>query len=258
VGLQIVVLFAFIIMRMTGAVAFNPVFGHSNVPATIRGALVMVFSIMMYMWTGGTMTEMPGTIIEFSVMALKELFFGFVIGFGFQLAVMVIRYGTAIIDYTMGLSMAQVYDPQTSTQMTVSSQLYNAFMMLVFMAKDGHLRFMQIVFGAADTIPFGQVMLNLELPKYVIQYFAQCIVMGIQFAMPIIIIEMLIEVSVGLLMRVVPQINIFAVNFQIKIIVGLLMLLILFTPMSDVIDRAWSSMFDQIYQLVGLMTPVSQ
>ena len=253
-GLQIVVLLAFIIMRMTGAVAFNPVFGHNNIPPAIRGALVIVFTIMMYMWTGGTLGEMPRSITEFAVMALKELFFGFVLGFGFQLAVMVIRYGTAIIDFTMGLSMAQVYDPTSNNQSTVSSQLYFAFMMLVFMVKDGHLRFMQIIFGSADTIPFGQVTLNLQLPQYIISFFCQCIIMGVQFAMPIIIIEMLIEVSVGLLMRVVPQINIFAVNFQIKIIVGLLMLLILFAPMSDMMDKAWSSMFDEIYQWVGLMS----
>lgn len=252
-GLRIIVLLAFIIMRMTGAVAFNPVFGHNNIPATIRGALVIVFTVMMYMWTGGTLGEMPGSIIEFSVMAVKELLFGFVLGFGFQLATMVVRYGTAIIDFTMGLSMAQVYDPQSNNQITVSSQLYYTFMMLVFMVKDGHLRFMQIIFGSADRIPFGQITLNLQLPQYIISFFCQCIVMGVQFAMPIIIIEMLIEVAVGLLMRVVPQINIFAVNFQIKIIVGLLMLLILFTPMSNMIDKAWSAMFDEIYQLVDLM-----
>jgi flagellar biosynthetic protein FliR len=77
--------------------------------------------------------------------------------------------------------------------------------------------------------------------------------MGLQFAMPIIVIEILSEVAIGIMMRVVPQINIFAINFQVKIIVGMLMIFLLFAPMSDLIDRVWRSMFDRLIEIIELM-----
>ena len=54
-----------------------------------------------------------------------------------------------------------------------------------------------------------------------------------QFAFPMIAIELVSELAMGILMRIIPQINVFTVNFQVKIIMGLLMMLLLFSPMAD-------------------------
>ncbi|MCC6094878.1 MAG: flagellar biosynthetic protein FliR [Eubacterium sp.] len=250
-----VFLFGLILMRMSGAIAFNPIFGRNEVPPLVRGALTFACSLMLYVWTGGVLAKAPDSTLEFAVMAIKELMLGFVLGFGMQLAILVIRFGTAIIDYMMGLSMAQVYDPASNTQMTVSTQIYYMFMMLVFMVNGGHLRFLQIVFGTAKTIPFGQVTISPKLPEFILAYFCQCIVIGTQFAMPIIVIELLTETAIGVMMRFIPQINIFAVSFQIKLITGLAMLFLLFVPMSSVIDQTWNLMFEKLDQIVTLMMP---
>jgi flagellar biosynthetic protein FliR len=227
--------------------------GRTEVPALFKGALTFAFSLMLYVWTGGRLAEVPKTWIQFSGMALRELTLGFALGFGMELAVTVVRFGTSVTDYMMGLSMAQVYDPRSGAQMTVSTGLYTMYMMLLFFVNDGHLRFFQIVFGTADKIPFGAVHFTQELPQLMMKYFCECIVMGLQFAMPIIVIEILSEVAIGIMMRVVPQINIFAINFQVKIIVGMLMIFLLFAPMSDLIDRVWRSMFDRLIEIIELM-----
>jgi flagellar biosynthetic protein FliR len=248
-----VILFALIVMRMTGAIVLNPMTGRSEIPALVKGALTFAFSLMLFMWTGGKLVAAPKTWFEFASMALRELLLGFTIGFGMELSMTVIRLGTAIVDYMMGLSMAQVYDPRSGAQMTVSSGLYTTFMMLVFLVNDGHLRFFQLVFGTADKIPFGAVHFTAELPQFMMKYYCECIIMGLQFAMPIIVIELLAEVAIGIMMRVVPQINIFAINFQVKIIVGLVMLFLLFAPLSDMIDRVWRDMFDRIIVIIDMM-----
>ncbi len=77
--------------------------------------------------------------------------------------------------------------------------------------------------------------------------------MGLQFAFPLLAIELVTESAVGILMRMIPQINVFAVNFQIKIIVGLMMLFLMFNPMSDRLYLIIDNMFLYIEQLLNLM-----
>ena len=65
--------------------------------------------------------------------------------------------------------------------------------------------------------------------------------------------ELICEAAVGILMRMIPQINVFSVNFQLKIIVGMAMLLLMFNPMSDKLYVIMEEMFRYMDQLLGLM-----
>lgn len=248
------ILFALVFMRMSGAVFFNPVLGRSNVPNAFKGALTFMLTLMMYMGVEGVLAHEPVNMVEFGVMLVKELLVGFSMGFSIELFFMVTRFASSIIDHTMGLSMAQVYDPGTRSQMTVSAGLYYAFVFLLFLAQDGHVRFVALLFRSARLIPFGEVTVRPELYQLMLEIFRDNIVMGVQFAFPIIAIEMVTEVAVGILMRMIPQINVFAVNFQIKIMMGLIMLVFLFSPLADKIYVILDNMFLYMERLVVLMS----
>lgn len=244
------VLFSLIVMRMTGSVVFNPVFGRNNMPGRARAGLILFLSLLLYGGFGGELTHQPSGALEYGIMLLKELFVGFALGFSMELAVMVLRFASSVMDFSMGLSMAQVYDPQFNGQVTVTSGIYYAFFVLLFFATDCHLRVIQIFFQSADALPFGMVTLNPELPQAVLLVFRENIAMGLQYAFPLLAIELVTEAAVGILMRMIPQINVFAVNFQIKLIIGLITLLMLFGPMTDrvyqIIDRMFAFMEDAV------------
>lgn len=178
---------------------------------------------------------------------------GFILGFSMELFFMIIRFASSIMDYTMGLSMAQSYDPTTNTQMTVSSGLFYAFLFLLFLAGDGHVRFLGLIIGSVRLIPFGQVQFGPEVSQLMLEIFKINIVTGLQFAFPIIAMEMVTETAVGILMRMIPQINVFAVNFQLKILVGLMMLVYMFSPMSDKLYMILDDMFLYMQRLIALM-----
>ncbi len=247
------ILFALVFMRMSGAVMFNPVLGRTNIPNAYKGAFIFMLTLMMYMGVGGVLEHQPATMLEYGVMLVKELFIGFVLGFSMELFFMIIRFASSIMDHTMGLSMAQVYDPTTSTQMTVSSGLFYAFLFLLFLAGDGHVRFLGLIFASARLIPFGQVEFGPQVSQMMLEIFKTNIVTGLQFAFPIIAMEMVTEAAVGILMRMIPQINVFAVNFQLKIMVGLMMLVYMFSPMSDRLYMILDDMFIYLERLIALM-----
>lgn len=247
------ILFSLIVMRMSGAIALNPVFGRTNVPARVKAAFILVLSLMLYIGSGGILVHEPAVMAEYGVMLLKELLFGFTLGFGMELAFLVVRFASAIMDYSMGLTMAQVYDPQYNAQMTITSGMYYAFMVMLFLATNGHLRLLAIFFISSELIPFGTVTFRPELTQAILRMFRESIAMGLQFAFPLIAMELVAETAVGILMRMIPQINVFVVNFQIKIIVGMLMLLFLFSPMSDKLYVILNGMYQSMQQMVTLM-----
>lgn len=247
------ILFSFIVMRMSGAILFNPIFGRSNLPNAARAALIFTFSLLLYLNSGGMLVQEPQSMLEYAMMLLAELLFGFAIGFIIELALLVIRFATAVMDYMMGLSMAQVYDPQYNMQTTVSQGLYYGFFMLLFLAVDGHLKLIEIFYTSSYQIPFGTVGFRPELSETIVGIFSDAILMGLKMAFPIIALELVTEFAVGILMRIIPQINVFVVNFQLKIIIGLLILLILFSPINDQLNQLIRQLFQWIQEIIPLL-----
>ena len=247
------ILFALVVMRMSGAILFNPLLGRTNYPRPAKGALIFALSLLLYLGLDGQLAHEPATMLEFGFMLLKELMVGFVLGFSMELAYAVIRFASAIMDYTMGLSMAQVYDPQYNTQMTITSGIYYALLSLLFLTTNGHLRMIGLFYTSARLVPFGEVTLRTELYQLMLEIFKANIAMGLQLAFPLIAMELVTEAAIGILMRMIPQINVFSVNFQLKIIVGLAMLVLLFSPMSDKLYTVLNNMYQSMEQLVMLM-----
>jgi flagellar biosynthetic protein FliR len=74
-----------------------------------------------------------------------------------------------------------------------------------------------------------------------------------QLAIPIVGVELMTEIPIGFMMRVVPQINIFVVSFQIKLLVGMAMILLLLSPMAARVTDLYEGMFDMLYGMIGLL-----
>ncbi|MCI8430139.1 MAG: flagellar biosynthetic protein FliR [Lachnospiraceae bacterium] len=247
------ILFALVFMRMTGAIALNPILGRSNIPNPVKGAMILVLSFLLYGGTDGVLAHEPAFMLEFGFMLVKELMVGFAIGFSMELSFAVVRFAAAVLDYTMGLSMAQTYDPQYNTQMTITSGMYYTFLVLLFLAGNGHVRLMALIYSSARLIPFGEVVIRPELSALMLEIFKTSIATGLQLAFPILAMELVTETAVGILMRIIPQINVFAVNFQLKIIVGLMMLLYMFTPVASKMYTIIDNLFLYVEQALRLM-----
>ena len=173
--------FSMAVMRMSGAIGFNPLFGKSNFPVKIRAYFIFALSLLLYLSADQTQMAYPGSMAEYILMLAGELFLGAVLAFAMELAFLTIRFASSIMDYSMGLSMAQVYDPQYGTQSTVSSGIYYAFMVLIFFASNSHLRLLELFYQSVQLIPFGKVTFNPMLVHVITAGFCQGILTGMQF-----------------------------------------------------------------------------
>ncbi len=238
-------LFSLILMRMSGFILLNPILGRKNIPMTVKAGLVMALTLCVYSFSAAEVPAVDNTIV-YGVLLLKEFAVGYVVGFVTELFFMVLTFAGFIIDFQMGLSMANVYDPQSNSQIPVTGSIFQAYFMLLFFAVDGHLALMKILLTSAEIIPYGGILVTQNIGMRIVEIFVECMEMSVKFAMPILAAEFLVEMGVGILNKAVPQISIFIINIQLKIIVGLGLLVILFSPLSDYLEKIMTTMIKTI------------
>ncbi|MCI8292732.1 MAG: flagellar biosynthetic protein FliR [Hespellia sp.] len=234
-------LFSLILMRMAGFVLLNPILGRSNIPMHIKSGLTMILTLLVYSFSSDK-AFVTANSLELGFLLVKEFAIGFLLGFIMQLFFFIITFAGYIIDFNLGLSMATVYDPQSNAQQPVTGSLLQAWFVLLFLGVDGHLALMKILVTSAEIVPYGGVVITQGLGLRMIDIFLECIEMGVRLAIPIVAAEFLVEIGVGVLNKAVPQISIFVVNIQMKLIVGMLLLLILFSPIGEYLEKILSTM----------------
>ena len=245
-------LFLFILMRISGFVLFNPLFARSGIPAMFQAGFIGLLSIAVYYAYGGSAAA-PDSVIVFGFRLLLELLMGFAVGMVMRFFFYVADAGGEVVDSQMGLSMAKSYDPSTQSQISMTANLLNILMMLLFFAENGHITLLRLMLTSGEIVPFGSAYLGEDLAGKAVELFAECALLGLKLALPILGAELLGQVGMGILNKVIPQINVFVINIDLKILIGFAMLLFLITPISSYLLEVETVMLQELRQLLGLM-----
>ncbi len=246
-------LFLMVTGRMTGLILFNPIFGRRGVPSMVKAGFILLLSISVFAITPVRL-ELPSNLLGLAVTFLMELFLGYALGliinFFFYIPVM----AGSVISMQMGLSMASTYDPASGIQVTAVSTLFNVLMSLLFFASNGHCTLIRIFATTGLVVPFGSVALGDGFFGAMIQIFLDCTLLGVKMSMPILAAELMGQVGMGILMKAIPQINVFAINIELKVIVGLVMLLVMIIPLSGYLLNAETEMLLAIQRVLPFMS----
>lgn len=246
-------LFLLITGRMTGCVVFNPLFGRRGIPGMVKAGFVLMLSICVFSMTPAE-KQMPETILGLALVFFLELMLGYILGLIINLFFYIPQLAGSVVDAQMGLSMGATYDPASGAQVTVTSTLLNVLMSLLFFAANGHHTLIRIFAVSGQIVPFGSVALGVDLYAAVIELFIDCTVLGIKLSMPILAAEMMGQVGMGILMKVIPQINVFVINIDLKVIIGLVLIFLLITPFSEFLLDAEIQMLTALQRVLPLMS----
>ena len=158
-----------------------------------------------------------------------------------------------MIDTQMGMTMNQMYDPGTSSSMSVSGQILNVLMTLLFFAGGGHYTLLRIFLTSEEIVPLGAVSIGVPAVQFMLELFVECTVLAVKLCMPILAAELIAQVGMGVLMKVIPQINVFAINIELKVIVGLALLFMLMIPSSEFLIEAERTMMNKLHDILLLV-----
>ncbi len=226
--------------RMGGLLGMNPLLARRNVPAMVRTGLTFLLTALIA--PGITVTGLAAeNSLSLALGMMKELFVGFACGFVFQIFYYMLLFAGDIMDTNFGMSMAKVFDPGTSIQMSVSGNMINTLFVLYIFVTNSHLLMIRIFAGSFQVLPAGAVTFSQETARFFLELF-----MGLRLALPFIAAEFVLELSMGVLMKLIPQIHIFVINIQFKMILGLLLLLAFAGPVASFTDNYMRIMFENL------------
>ncbi len=244
-------LFMYITMRMSGFMLFNPIFGRTGFPGIFRAGMILTLSVSVYSGYQGSVV-IPGTLLEFALRLLLEVALGIAAGMLVRFFLYIPEQAGEIVDSQMGLSMAKNYDPSAHSSLTTTASILNALLILTFFAANGHITLLRIMLTSGDMLPFGYAALGDAVAERMVELFIECTVLSVKLSLPILAAELMGQVGMGILMKVIPQINVFAINIELKVIIGLVLLMFLMSPISDFLLEAEGTMLSEVRQVLAL------
>lgn len=211
--------FSLAFIRLTTFFAVVPLLNMRNVPVLVKLGLGTICALtIMPPLDPSWNIESLGVL---SLLALQEVAMGFLLAFLVILVFGIVTFAGHFVDTPLGFGMASVFDPALGGQVPVFSQFYHIFAALLFFGLDAHLWLIQALQYSFKVIPFGGVLALEPTFWLVMDLVQQMFVIGIQIALPMMATILLTDIGLGIIIRAVPQINVFVLGFPIKIAVGL-------------------------------------
>jgi len=235
--------------RTAGVIFFNPIFGRQGVPNIMKVGLSLAIALYA-VFNLGMVQVINYSVIEFIGAMLQGFIIGIVIGFIMQMFLSVFQLGGQLIDMQMGLSMASMYDPATRANVTVTGNVLTSMYVLIFFVSNAHLALFSVVIQSFQILPLGIGNVSDRVGVYIIELMYYIFIYAIQVAIPIIVTELISEFAVGILMRLVPNINVFVINIQIKIMIGFVVIFTLIPALANFMTRMNLLMMEKITQVL--------
>jgi len=235
--------------RTAGVIFFNPIFGRNSVPSIVKVGLSLAIA-MFAVFELGTTQVIDYSAIEFIGAMLQGFIIGIVIGFIMTLFLSVFQLAGEVIDMQMGLSMASMYDPATKANISVTGNLLTAMYVLIFFISNAHLALFTVVIKSFQVIPLGLGQVSEQVAVFFIELMYYIFIYAVQVAIPILVTEIVSEFAVGILMRLVPNINVFVINIQIKIIIGLIVIFTIIPALASFMTKMNLLMMEKITQVL--------
>jgi len=210
-------------IRIGACLMVAPVFGATYTPARTRLALAVIISLAV-----GPLLPSPPAVPLFSpegvVIIAQQLLIGVAIGFLLQLVFDAIGLAGQLLANSMGLSFAFNVDPQRGAATAAVGQYYVIFMLLTFLALDGHLAVIELLVEGFTAMPVSTAGLGTAGLWSLVSLGSVMFSGALKIALPGLTALLVANIAFGLISRAAPTLNIFSVGFPISIVFGLLVL----------------------------------
>jgi flagellar biosynthetic protein FliR len=219
---QLVGFFA-VLARVSPHFALAPLFSSKSVPPRVRGIVAVALAIGLSPIVAKG-ADLPTDPWGLGGLIAKELLVG--AGFAFTIAALfaALEVAGSFLDTLIGFSFGALVDPLTGNQNAVLARLYSLIGLMIFIAIGGDTLVIQGLARTYEVIPLDQAPDIDTLVAGAAHAFSSIFLSAIQVAGPVILALILTDAAFGVVSRVVPQLNVFAVGFPAKVTVGLLLI----------------------------------
>ena len=221
-----------------------PVLGTRTVPMRVRVALAAFIAFAAQ----PSLPVQPLVALDSPLavmLVVQQVLIGVALGFAVRVVFSAIEFAGEVIGLQMGLNFAAFFDPLSAGTVTATSRFFGTLVAWLFIVMNGHLLIIGALIQSFTTFPVGPepfAFLRATQPQ---TWGAEIFRTGLWIALPLVAMLMLVNLVLGIISRVAPQINVFAVGFPITLGVGLLGMLVTLPALQAPFTMALTRMLSQ-------------
>ncbi|MBO4981706.1 MAG: flagellar biosynthetic protein FliR [Lachnospiraceae bacterium] len=244
--------FLLILTRVSCFIFVVPFFSMKNTPARIRLGISFFVAMLLYQVLSPASAVVYDTVMEYALIVMKEAITGLLIGFGANICTSILSFAGAVADMETGLSMMTLLDPATNQNTSITGVFYQYTFTMMFIAS-GMYRY--LLGALADTftlIPVNGAVFHADsLLESMVQFMSDYIIIGFRIVLPVFCATLLLNAVLGVMAKVSPQMNMFAVGIQLKILVGISTLFLTVGMLPGAADFLYREMKKMMTSFVG-------
>ena len=215
--------FVWSLFRIAAMFMVVPLFGARYIPVRVRLALSVAMALVLY-----PILPAPPAVEPFSpegvALVFQQVLIGVAMGFIMQLVFDAIVIGIQTVSMSMGLGFAVFLDNQNGVQVPVLSQLHLLIALLLFLSFDGHLMLVQLLADSFRVLPIGVGTLSADAFWLVASWGSKLFIGAMKVALPAATAVLIVNLSIGVISRAAPTLNLFAIGQPLTMLVGFVVL----------------------------------
>ena len=237
------------LLRVLALITTAPILSERSVPKRVKVGLGIVITVVI------APSLPPVEVSIFSAgalwLALQQILFGIALGFTMQFAFAAVRTCGEIIGLQMGLSFATFVDPGSNLNMPVLARILDMLAMLLFLVFNGHLWLISLLVDTFHTLPIGGEPINSNAFLALTRAGGMIFLNGLMLALPIITLLLTVNLALGMLNRMTPQLSVFVIGFPITLTVGILLMAALMPLVAPFCEHLFSEIFDLLADIIS-------
>ncbi len=243
-----------VFVRISGLLLAAPFFNQQSFSVRIRVLLAFVMAYALAGLVGGPPPPYAYHAFGFVAAIGVEALTGLVIGFSAQLLFLAIQFAGEIIGFQMALGIAQVYDPVNGQSANPMGRLLSLAFMLVFVLTDGHHMVLRALEESFVVVPLGGATLQASGPL-LLDWTGDFFTLSLRLAAPFMITIFLIDATLGVFARIVPQADLFSLSLPLKLSLGLAVAYFYMQNLFPIVPDMVADMTEDLFQLIDVLAP---
>lgn len=233
-----------ILVRISAFIFIAPFFSMTNTPVKVKTGFSVFVSLILFQVLDMSEVSYSG-VIGYGFLVVQEALVGLIIGFFANICNGILSFTGQIIDMEVGFSMVNMFDPVSKIQTTITGNLYTYFVTLMLLVTNMHHYILTALVMAYKIIPVGGAVFRPGMHTIMLRFMTDYFVIGFRIVLPVFAATLLLNIILGILARVAPQMNMFVIGMQLKVFCGLIiiyLIIILIPSVSGFIFREMDAM----------------
>ncbi len=243
-----------VIVRITALFAAAPFLGDNAIPRMLKVGLG-ILTALLFLPLVDILPSSYQTAPGFTYAVLREVMVGVTIGFVAKLLFIGIQFSGQFVSLQMGFAAAMLFDPSTEHNVPVLGEFYYIVAILLYLALGGHGFLFDALRESFEVIPLTGISYSSGFFRMLTGLSAEVFVIALKIAAPVFVTILIIDISLGLVARLVPQMNIFMFGFPLKIMTGMIIIIISMPLFGEMFQRLYQASRVDIYNVIQLLRP---